>query len=63
MTFSLARLAVVITLTSAAGCAGLAMRGTPETATLKDAFASSFLVGAAIVAVGVYFGALSGGGR
>lgn len=48
MTFSLARLAVVITLTSAAGCAGLAMRGRPETATLKDAFAPSFLVGAAI---------------
>ena len=48
MIVSSARLALVITLTSTAGCTGVATRAKPETTTLRHAFAPSFLVGAAI---------------
>jgi endo-1,4-beta-xylanase len=48
MIFPSAPLAAVIILTSTAGCAGVTTGAKPETTTLKDAFAPSFLVGAAI---------------
>src|SRR5690348_1824731 len=49
MTFESARLAVVIfSLTINAGCARVATRATPAPTTLKEAFAPSFLMGAAV---------------
>ena len=48
MTLSSLRLAVVSTLTMIGGCAAVATRAKPTPTSLKDAFAPSFLVGAAI---------------
>ena len=42
------QLAVILSLGVTAGCTGAQTRTMPQVATLKDAFASSFVVGAAI---------------